>query len=106
MEQSAAHAGDIVELTGEDLYKAFGAENMADTQRDDRNGLYIVSDNLNNASYGTLDTGSSYDGGYESQMNNPYVVRGDQGDRRDVAANNAVQPLHVRTENECINQDF
>ena len=80
-----------MELTGDDLYRAFGAESMAE-----RNGLYIVSDNIKttgrncNVSYGTLDSGSYEQGLYQDQhRDNPYVVR-DQA-----VASNSVLPLHV-----------
>eukprot|EP00090_Calanus_glacialis_P021808 TRINITY_DN33645_c0_g1_i2.p1 TRINITY_DN33645_c0_g1~~TRINITY_DN33645_c0_g1_i2.p1 ORF type:complete len:280 (-),score=84.94 TRINITY_DN33645_c0_g1_i2:67-906(-) len=86
---------DIVELTGDDLYRAFGAESMAE-----RNGLYIVSDNIKttgrncNVSYGTLDSGSYEQGLYQDQhRDNPYVVR-DQA-----VASNSVLPLHPKNYN-------
>ena len=114
IEESRNNNRDIVELTGEDLYKAFGAESMAEHQGGDRNGLYIVSDNLGssarncNVSYGTTDSGSAYDEqghrrGHtyryqDGDLDNPYVVRDNTTtDRRDGNAKNAVLPLHVRT---------
>ena len=83
---------DIVELTGEDLYRAFGGESLAE-----RNSLYIVSDNIKtggrypgNLSYGTLDSGSYDQGLYqEHSQDNPYVVR------QENLPHNSVLPLQV-----------